>query len=113
MLAILHLLSGLLFRHPPQFPANFPLKFPPPPHPLGFQRPLPYFQPPLHLLRASLRLPLPYRPYFPQPVLPPRHLLRLRRTGSPPDRSCRPSSRRFPESPSTAPASSQRASRDW
>src|SRR5712692_3258515 len=40
-------------------------------------------------------------------------LLRLHRSGSPPDKSCRPSSRQFQEFPSTAPASSPRVSRRW
>src|SRR5271169_6099672 len=111
--ALLHLLPQLALRRLPKFPLKFPPEFPPSPHPLRSRGPLPCSPLTIHLPQSSLRLPLPYRPCFPQPVQPPPHLLRLRRSGSPPGRSCRPSSRRFPVSPSTAPASSRRASRDW
>src|SRR5258706_2360274 len=68
----------------------------PPPSPPLQQR----FLRPRHLPQAH-----PYsRPLRP-PALPP-----LRRSGSPPDRLCPPSSRLCPESPSTAPASSPRVS---
>src|SRR6266849_8160366 len=74
------------------------------------------FLPRLRLLpqRLPLSQPLPLarrysRPLRPSPPL--RH--RLRRSGSPPDKSCPPSSRRCPGSPSIAPASSPRASPHW
>src|SRR6266849_9955086 len=50
------------------------------------------------------QLPLPPAHRYSPPLRPPPLHRRLRRTGSPPDKSCPPSSRRCQESPSTAPA---------
>src|SRR5260370_17226109 len=79
----------------------------------------PLLRPPRSLLPQSRRLPRRF-PLFqrlqelrhsrPPRPLPPQLRRRLRRSDSPPDKSCPPSSRRCPESPSTAPASSHRAS---
>src|SRR4029077_1750083 len=106
-----------LFHFPPQPLPEFP---PTTPHPLRTPRSLRYSHQPLHLRQALLhsplarcRLPLPSRLCCLRRVQPQRPPLRLRRTGSPPDKSCPPSSRRFPESPSTAPASSPEVSRHW
>src|ERR1700688_3712526 len=88
-------------------------------------RPLPLALPPLRLrklrrsllprarlLRQRFRLLRPH-PRARRRFLPPRPPPRLRRSDAPPDKFCPPSSRRCPESPSTAPASCPRVSRRW
>src|SRR6266850_412482 len=67
-----------------------------------------FLRPPLSLLCS-----LGPEPRYSQPLHPSRQQLRCRfhRSGSPLDKSCRPSSRRCPEFPSIVPASFPRASR--
>src|SRR6516165_3953805 len=68
--------------------------------------------PPLQLLRLLL-LPLPrLLPRVPRLQPRRRPFRHSRRNGSRPDKSCRPSSRRYPEFPSTVPESSPQAARD-
>src|SRR6266478_1359629 len=67
-----------------------------------------FLRPPLSLLHSPG-----LEPRYSLPLHPSRQELRchLRRSGSPPDKSCPPSFRRCPEFPSIVPASFPRASR--
>src|SRR5580704_17131909 len=97
-------------HRPSQRSHNFPPSLE---RPLRLPHLLPHSRQSLHLLQPALRLPPPFLPSLRQPARPPHLPLRLHRTGSRPDKSCPPSSRRFRESPSTAPASSRQVSRRW